>query len=253
MPAEQLKTHIAARPDLGLELGEFLRTEDAPGEASVFVWAGAFANGAPKAAACYIKALLTDVAGDSRLATILTTFLPADNEEIKCVIASFESSFADNLIANAAVLGSLAWTAMCLIAGQSAKARNALSEALRSRLPEAIIAIANSLFRRDQATVSVTGAPVEELVSSLLQIGLTDDRFRHHIDAAVDNLFFRPALRPIATQAVMGLGAATNDVVKALPKVFGTLANHSTEFASVLTDWLLSPDVNFASPAPRTD
>jgi len=249
MPAEQLKPHIAARPDLGRELGEFLRTEDTPGEASVFVWAGAFANGAPKAAASYIEALLTDVAGDARLATVLTTFLPADNEEIQRVIASIESTLADTLIENAAVLGSLAWTAMCLIADQSAKARNALSEALRSGLPEAIIAIANSLFRRDQTTVGVTGAPVEELISSLLQIGLADDRFRHHIDAAVDSLFFRPALRPIATHAVMGLGAATNDVVKALPEVFGALANHPTEFASVLTNWLLSPDANFASLA----
>ena len=90
MPAEQLKPHIAARPELGRELGEFLRTEDAPGEASVFVWAGAFANGAPKAAASYIEALLTDVAGDARLATVLTTFLPAENEEIQRVIASLE-------------------------------------------------------------------------------------------------------------------------------------------------------------------
>lgn len=249
MPAEQLKPHIAARPELGRELGEFLRTEDAPGEASVFVWAGAFANGAPKAAASYIEALLTDVAGDARLATVLTTFLPAENEEIQRVIASLEPSLADTLIENAAVLGSLAWTAMCLIADQSAKARNALSEALRSGLPEAIIAIANSLFRRDQTTVGVTGAPVEEIISSLLQIGLADERFRHHIDAAVDSLFFRPELRPIATHTVMGLGATTNDVVKALPEVFGALANHPSEFASVLTNWLLSPDANFASLA----
>ena len=107
---------------------------------------------------------------------------------------------------------------MCLIADQSAKARNALSEALRSGLPEAIIAIANSLFRRDQTTVGVTGAPVEEIISSLLQIGLADERFRHHIDAAVDSLFFRPELRPIATHTVMGLSATTNDVVKSIAR-----------------------------------
>lgn len=249
MPAEQLKPHIAARPELGRELGEFLRAADAPGEASVFVWAGAFASGAPKEAACYLETLLTGTLGDTRLAAVLSTFLPSDNEEVQGVLTSLESSLADVFIDNAAALGSLAWTAMCHIADQSAKARSALSEALRVASPEATIAIANSLYRQNQTTVGVTGAPVEELISSLLQTGLSDDRFRHHIDAAVDSLFFRPALRSIATQAAMRLGATANDVVKAFPEVFGALANHPAEFASVLTDWLLSPDANFASLA----
>lgn len=249
MPAEQLKPHIAARPKLGRELGEYLGAEDAPGEASVFVWAGAFTSGTPKAAACYVETLLTGAAGDARLAAVLTTFLPADNEEVQRVLASLEPSLADALVENSAVLGNVAWTAMCHISDQSAKARNALSEALRAGLPEATIAIANSLYRRDQTTVGVTGTTVEELVNSLLQIGLSDDRFRRHIDAAVDSLFYRQALLPMATQSVMRLGAAPKDVVEAFPEVFGALANHPNEFASVLTNWLLSPDASFASLA----
>jgi hypothetical protein len=249
MPAEQLKPHIAARPKLGRELGEYLRAVDSPGEATVFVWARAFASGTPKAAACYVKTLLTGSAGDARLAAVLTTFLPTDDEEVQRVLASLEPSLADALIENSAVLGNVGWTAMCHIADQSAKARNALSEALRAGLPEATIAIANSLYRRDQTTVSVTGTTVEELVNRLLQIGLSDDRFRRHIDAAVDSLFYRQALLPMATQSVMRLGATPKDAVEAFPEVFGALANHPNEFASVLTNWLLSPDASFASLA----
>lgn len=249
MPAEQLKPHIAARPELGQELGEYLRIENAPGEASIFVWAGAFASGAPEEAACYIETLLTGAAGDIRLAAILCNVLPSDNQVVQRVITSFEPSLADALVESAAVLGSLAWMAICQIADQSEKARSALSEALQARLPEATIAIANSLYRSSQSTIGVTGIPVEELVRNLLQIGLADDRFRHHIDAAVDSLFFLPVLRPIATHVVMGLGTTTNDVVKAFPEVFGALANHPTDFSSVLTDWLLSPETNFSSLA----
>ncbi|WP_246149087.1 hypothetical protein [Candidatus Accumulibacter phosphatis] len=249
MPAEQLKPHIAARPELGRKLGEFLRAEVSPGDASAFVWAGAFAAGAPKEAACYLETLLTGTPGDARLAAVLSTFLPPDNEEVQRTLASLESSLADAFVENATVLGSLAWAAMCHIADQSAKARSALSEALQAGSPEAIIAIANSLYRRDQTTVGVTGAPIEELVSILLQIGLADDRLRHRIDSAVDSLFYRPALRSVATRTVIELGAATNDVVKAFPEVFSALANHPAEFAGVLTNWLLRPDANFASLA----
>lgn len=249
MPTEQLKPHIAARPGLGRELGELLRAEDAPSEASVIVWAGAFASGASNEAACYLETLLTGAVGDTRLAAVLSTFLPSDNVEVQRVFASIESSLTDALVENAAELGSVAWNAMCLVANQSAKARRALSEALRAGIPEATIAIANSLYRRDHPTVGVTDAPIEELVSSLLQIGLADDRVRPHIDAAVDSLFSQQALRPIATRSVMRLGAAAIDVVEAFPEVFGALANHPTEFASVLSDWLLRPDASFASLA----
>lgn len=248
-PVEELKKHIAARPELGRELGEYLQAQDAPGEASAFVWAGAFASGAPKAAACYVETLLTGTAMDARLAVVLCTFLPSGNEEVQQVLASLEPSLADAIVERAAVLGSVAWTAMCQIADQSEKATSALSEALRAGIPEATIAIADSLYRRHHATVGVTGAPVEELVSDLLQIGLANNHVRPHIDAAVDSLFFQQALRPIATKAVMKLSTAESDAVKAFPEVFGALANHPTEFASVLTDWLLKPDARFGSVA----
>lgn len=249
MPAEQLKPHIAARPELGRELGDFLRVDNAPGEASVFVWAGAFASGAPKMAACYLETLLTDSAGDARLATVLATFIPLDNEEAQRVIESNESLLADALIGNAVVVGSVAWTAMCHIADHSVKARCALGDALLAGVPEATIAIANSLFRRNQTAVGVTGAPLDELVSSLLQIGLTDDRTRAHIDPAVDSLFFQDACRSAVTKSVMTLSDAPENAVETFPEVFGALANHPAEFASVLTNWLLCPETNFASLA----
>jgi len=47
----------------------------------------------------------------------------------------------------------------------------------------------------------------------------------------------------------MRLGAVPKDMVEEFPEVFGALANHTNEFASVLTNWLLSPDVSFTSLA----
>ena len=249
MPAEQLKPHIAASPKLGAELGAYLRAEDVPAEASVFVWAGAFAWGAPKEAACYLESLLTKATGDVRLAAVLTNFLPTDNEAVQQSLASLEPSLVEALIENSTILGRLAWTDLCHIADQSTKARNALREALEAGVPDATIAIANSLNRRNHTGVGVTGAPVDELVKSLLQAGLSDDHSRRHVDSAISSLFYRETFLPMVTQSVMRLGSMPGNVVEALPDVFGALANHSNEFSSILTNWLLCPDTNFSSLA----
>jgi hypothetical protein len=247
MSAEQLKPHVAARPELGRELGEYLRAEGTSGDAALFVWAGAFAVGAPRAAACYLENLLKGSDFDTRLAAILSTFLPVDDEEVQRILLSLEPSLANAIVGNTAALGSVAWAALCHISGQSIRATDALQNAMHSGSSEAIIEIANSLYRVDSDTTSVTGVPVEELVSKLLQIGLADEHVRPVIDAAVDSLFFRKMLRPMATQSVTSLGDAANDVVALFPEVFGALANHHHEFASVLTNWLLSQKTSFAS------
>lgn len=249
MPVEQLKPHIAERSEIGRQLGEFLRTEAEPGEISVSVWAGAFASGAPRDAVFYAAGLLTGTRGDTRLLAFLTTFLPTDSKEVQEVLASVEPTLADALASSAAELGWVAWSALCHIADHSPKARGELQAALDAGVPEAIVAIANSLYRRDLSTMGVTGAPLGYLVSSLLQAGLVDTRCRAQVDAAVDSLFFQGVLRPMVSQCVMGLRAAEIDVVNAFGEVFGTLANHPSEFGSVLTDWLLHPDANFASIA----
>jgi hypothetical protein len=249
MPAEQLMPHISARSELGVELGEYLRAGGAFSDASVFPWAAAFAAGAPKPAAAYLAKLLTGADIDIRLAAVLTTFLPFKNEEVQQVIASLEPALADALVGSVTVLGSVAWTAMCHIAPQSVRATKALQDALQAGIPEATVAIANSLYRIDQDTAGVTGTPLEQLVDSLLQIGLADDSIRTHIDAAVDSLFFRQTLRPVATRSVIRLGAVANDVVAVFPEVFGALANQRHEFGIVLTDWLFSPATSFASLA----
>lgn len=249
MPAEQLKPHVAARAELGRQLGEFLRSEAEPGEASISVWAGAFASGAPKEAASYAVELLTGTHGDTRLLAFLTTFLPTDSKDVQKVLASVEPSLASALASRAGELDRVAWSALCHIADHSPKARSELQTALDAGVPEAIIAIANTLYRRDLPTTGVTGLALGDLVSRLLQAGLADIHCRAHVDAAVDSLFFQKAIRPMVTQCVMDLRAVEVDVVNTFGEVFGALANHPSEFGSVLTDWLLHPDASFASIA----
>ena len=250
VPIEQLSPHISARPELGRELGAYLRNIDSPGEASVIVWAGSFAGGAPKVAAAYLAELLTGGGTDTRLAVILTTCLPNRDQEVKKIVASHDPSLVNAIAGSTEALGAAAWNALCFMANQSGKAAGVLRDALLAGARDATIAIANSLRQvKDPAANGVTGTPLAELVDYLLFIGFHDADLRHDIDAAVSVLFLRPLLRPVVTDCVKKLGAAGQDVVVLYPRVFGTLASKRDEFATVMTDWLTSPDTCFSSLA----
>jgi hypothetical protein len=247
MPGQQLHPHIARRPELGVQLGEYLRVQERPGDASVSVWAAAFASGAPEVAATYIKVLLTGAEVDTRLVVGLTGYLQLGSGKVQGILRALEPFLADTLQGGVGVLGRAAWSALCHISGISSRAVQVLGDALRAAIPEAVIAIAQSLYQVGPDSVAVAGVPVGELVDELLQIGLGDDYVRHDIDAALGILFFQPTLRSVAADAVMTFGAVEKDVVTAFPEVFGALANHRKEFAHVLTHWLLASDTNFAS------
>jgi hypothetical protein len=250
VPAEQLSPHIVARPELGNELGEYLRSIDLLGDASAFVWAGAFAGAAPVVAATYLAKLLTGADIDTRLAAILTTCLPYRNEEVQKIVASFEPALAHSLAGSTETCRDVAWRALCRIASKSRAASNVLNGALNSGIPDASIAIANSLHLIDDPAANlVIGTSLEELINCLFQFCLSESETRRHVDAAIGSLFHRPLLRPIVTEATRKLGQFGNDMVELFPDVFNALANQRDEFATVLTDWLGSPDTCFDSLA----
>jgi hypothetical protein len=162
MVAQQLRPHVAAAPELGRELGEYLRTQTPPSDPSVSVWAAAFASGAPDLAAAYMEVLLTGAEADTRMAVALSGFLPLDNDQVRVTLRGLQPRLADTLHAATAISGDAAWAALCHIAGQSPRATQLLHDALQAAIPDAAVAIAASLYHLDATADDVIRTPVED-------------------------------------------------------------------------------------------
>ncbi|QZA82255.1 hypothetical protein [Deefgea piscis] len=248
MVADQLTPHILAEPKLGLELGSHLHSENKQQEQSIFIWAAAFAAGAPKDAAEYVAKLLAGaVETEMRMASILCIHLPTNNEEVQCVFTNLEPTSIEALCAKTAQLGKTAWAALCYLARYSSSATLALKAALDAVIPEAIIEITNSLHQSKLSNTGVTGDTIEELIRRLLTISLHYNNLRPHIDVAIERVIYQKDTRQISLQPIVELDTAEIDVVNAFPNMFEALSNHPTEFSQILTEWLLSPTVNFNS------
>ncbi len=246
MPAEQLKPHITAQSVLGRQLGQIMRTRTEPKEACLIVWAGAFSSGASQEAVQYAAELLTGTPVDTQLFAHLLNNLPATDDVVRKTLEPVETEVAGVLVSNIGELGYLGWSALCCVAVFSPTARSQLQAALNAGEQHAVLAIANTLYRTDNPLAGVTGTPVVDIVSRLLEIALSDPQCRARIDAAVNSLFFRTSLKPVVVQCVKNL-RSTEGAIELFGETFGALARHPIEFAQVLTDWLLHPDASFNS------
>lgn len=249
VPVQALKPHILARPELGRELCDALRSSGVTSEAVLAVWAGSFAEAAPGAAASHVLNLLAAPRTDGPVLVALVCALPIGHEEVRGALEPAERRVTDAIVASGGVDEGQVWSALTRVAWLSCSAREQLSKALVDGVPSATIAVANTLYWREPPAQTVTGVPLPELVQQLLEAGLRNDSIRGRIDSAVESLVFRESGRPLVAQCAVALGNLAENVVDCYGQLFAGLAHHQAEFERVLTAWLLEPGTNFGSLA----
>lgn len=243
--ASQLAPHMAKNPRLGERLGSMLQRDDGDSESKSVVWSIAFATGAPAEAADYAGTLLHGTTRHPRLVVFLTNALPTRSDSLQRIVIANEAVYVDAIRSCAADLGETAWTAMCQIAPHSCLARNELRELLDSPTAATVVPVARTLSGHTDPTTTVTGTSLNVLVRQLLALGIRDASFRPAIDHAVAGLLYSQTCGPVAVRCIADLRAVDADAVECYGAVFNALAERPTEFASVMSDWLLHPDTHF--------
>jgi hypothetical protein len=241
--SQQLALHIAARTDLGAEIGEGLRTDPRRGDASQRVWAVAFSSAAPQIAAQYLVGLMTGNRTDTQLLIHLLHTLHVEVPAVQAELAACERPLADFLLGQTGEFGHEAWSAMTCIASLSPTAVGYLLSAVDSADSQAVGAIANSLYQLK----GIAAESLQRILNGLVTIGVQNEQARAQIDQGIESLMFRDDLRPYAVASLLDLCSIESDAVEMFKATFGGLAEHSTEFFRVLSEWLVRPVTNFSS------
>lgn len=242
---QQLLTHIARQPLLGIEIGEYLQSASDADEAYQRLWASAFARASPKEAAKFALQLTTGSSVDSSLLVHLIQMLPADSPEVQMTLSPHEKVVADHLFSCTNQLGQPAWAALACFMDVSPTATGYLLEALDADEPNAATAIANTLYGIKHPTIGITKEPLERIVQRLLAVALKNEQVSHIVDNGIESLLYRDSLRPHAVSCLHDLCIAEGSVAEQFSSSFTALADDAEDFGRVLSSWLLRPGANF--------
>lgn len=245
--AELLRPHLARSPELGPQLGEWVRSTFVQNDGAARVWASAFSGGAPEAAARYVVSLRTGSASDLSLMAQLIQFLPIASEHVRAVIVPVEADLANALAGHAPDPSDDSWHALACIADASPVATETLMHAVESGKPGAIEAMCHWLHRVTGPTLGATSASVENVLSNLLRHARHDAQVRPAVDSVVAGMFYRASMRSTALQCVGALSEVDGDLNEMFPETIDALCESSVEFTRQLTTWLLAEGVTFAA------
>ncbi|WP_332852669.1 hypothetical protein [Duganella sp. S19_KUP01_CR8] len=235
-----VEPHIAASPSLGRELGEALRSKELLTGAEARVWAAAYACAAPGAAASYVLELVESGKDQNPLLlTTLVQFLPKQHEEILSSLAPLEAEIAAALLAATRIAGLDAWLALARIIEFSPAALRTILASVKGAGPEAAIALADSLYGAQNATVGVSAIPLEEVITDLLVAALSNDDVRRHVDGCVASLLHHKSLRPLVIPCIAELGGINEDVGQIFIHSIDSVSSRAADFGWLLTKWLL--------------
>ncbi len=248
--AEQLQPHIAANPELGTQLGEAQVRGDVAGEGAMRAWAGAFAAGAPAAAATYAARLLASVGdpSDTQLQALLQC-LDVKQAEVVAVLQPVQAKLTVRLLAGTRepARSYPAWMALTVVTAFSASAMAALQQGLEDGEASALVAAGHWLQMQASDMVSVAALPLENLARTMLRHAVDKDEARRAVDSAISSLLYRNLTRPLVLPCVADLGSLDEDVTQLFPQTLSAVCEHQTDFVSLLTRWLLAPDVTFTA------
>jgi len=247
---EQLQPHVTADPELGSQLGEAQLRGDIAGEGAMRVWAGAFAAGAPAAAAAYAAKLLTSAGNpaDVQLQALLQ-HLDVKQAEVVAVLQPVEAKLTARLLGatQEPERSYPAWMALTAVTAFSGLAMDALQRGLENGEASALIAAGHWLQMQASATVGVTAVPVENLVRTMLRHAVDKEEARRAVDSAISSLMYQNLTRPLVLPCVADLCLLDEDVAQLFPDTLSAVCEHQPDFASLLTRWLLAPDVTFTA------
>lgn len=247
---EQLQPHINADAQLGVQLGEAQLRGDVEGEGAMQVWAGAFAGGAPSEASTYAAKLLTSAGGpaDAQLHALLQ-YLDVKRADVVAVLQPVEEMLTARLLAGTREpkRSYSAWIALAAITVFSGSAMDALQRGLESGEASALIAAGHWLQMQASATVGVTAVPVANLMRTMLRHVVDKEEARRAVDSAMSSLLYRDPTRPLVLPCVADLGSLDEDVAQLFPQTLIAVCEHEPDFMSLLTRWLLAPEVTFTA------
>jgi hypothetical protein len=245
--AELLRPHMTRSPELGEQLGELLRHGSLKGEGSTWIWADAFAAGAPAGAGQYALRLSAGSVDDVALMSVLLQFLPTANEDVQAAIVPAEADLACALTGMVPTPSDDAWLALTVIADVSATAMKALQQAIEAGNASAIVAMARWLHRLTGLTVGATAIPVENLLALLLQHAIQEAEVRSAVDSAIAGMLYRSSLRPVALQCLGVLRVVEADLDELFPETISGVCEQPEDFTRLLTEWLVAEGVAFAA------
>lgn len=247
---EQLQLHIVAAPDLGTQLGEVLLRGEVAGEGAVPVWASAFAAGAPTAAAAYAARLLDSACGpaDEQLQALLQ-YLDMKQGDIVAQLEPVEARLSAALLKAPRKPSWIyeAGAALTSIAAFSTSAMAALQQGVEAGETWALAATAGWLQTRPTPTFGVTAVPVDDLVRVMLRHAVENEDARRAVDSATASLLYRDVTRPLVLPCVADLGSLDVDVAQLFPRTLSALYEHIPDFTTLLSGWLLAPNVTFSA------
>ena len=247
---EQLQPHVAVDPELGRQLGDAQLHGDVTGEGALRTWAGAFAVGAPAAAATYAAKLLNFAVGpaDAQLQALLL-YLDMKQAEVVAVLEPVEARLTARLLAGTRDpdRGEPAWMALTATTAFSGSAMAALQRGLEEGEIPALVAAAHWLQTRASAKVGVTAVPIEDLARTMLRHAVEKDDVRRAVDSATSSLMYRDSTRPLILPCVADLGSLDEDIAELFPETLSALCEHQPDFMTLLTRWLLAPDATFTA------
>lgn len=238
-PGQQLGLQIRAHNELGVSLGDILRARGAQTEAARRTWALAFASGAPQVAAHYALGLIGDNLQDVQLLGSLIDFLPMSSPDVCAKLLPHQVQIADLLKKYTAEFPEASWSAIASFSKISARAADHLIEAINAGDVVAAVKTAWTLYGVDTPTYGSSSAPLESVVTRLLEIGVAHADSRASIDQPVSSLLLHDALRPLVVASLVELCALPANVVEMFGETFRGVTSHPTAFATLMSEWLL--------------
>ncbi|ATA53161.1 hypothetical protein CKY39_08015 [Variovorax boronicumulans] len=103
------------------------------------------------------------------------------------------------------------------------------------------MAIATWLAGHGAPTLGATGIPVIDVIDLLLRRAVADEQLRETVDSNVQWLFYSPVLRPVVMDCIYRLAELKAPVATLFDAIFDQIKENESDFAKLLTTWLLSP------------
>jgi hypothetical protein len=233
---------FATTPGLALDVRSLVRSPTPPSNAVGRMWAAAFANAAPGAASQHALDL---IATDPDAALDLLKVLSWKSVEVRTVLEP-QKDRALAILSDAVDRGvSDAWDALAEQAGFDESAQRIVMAGLDKSVAAAAGAVCRLIAGTQDAFFGFDRTPLDRILGRLVRVGLTDAAARPYVNIALTHCLHSESLAPLAVDALAALN--TQGVVEHFEMAFGALARQEKLFATVMTAWLLSPEVSFVA------